>query len=309
MTNRRVRRVLLGCVLSNTLIASVGLASGGLTSAPSPVAASPTISASVLDELAASPDTTAAPVTTTAAPTITVPTTRASTTASTASHKKSPSAKAAAAAEGPTGIEPSVAPPGRIAPEQGSYAATFSGTASVNGDPEKVPSSGSVVFSPSGSDLSQTSPNVPGDVVLVQSYSAASTDLVSFSLGSGSTKKTFRPATPVTFLRYDATPGSTWSWQTKSTDNKTTVSTTGAVIGNRTVNVGGQDIATIEIETTITISGDVRGSATLTTWVSPAHRLPVKQHQVINATASGPFGFSARVASDITSVLTSLTPR
>src|SRR5262249_10538955 len=98
------------------------------------------------------------------------------------------------------------------------------------------------------------------------------------------------------------------SWSADSDDGATHISASGSVGGSKTMSVGGQSVSLIQVTTTLSISGDINGTATLTMWVSPALRLPVVQRQVINATMSSGYGLSNRFSSDVTQTLTSLTP-
>ena len=151
-------------------------------------------------------------------------------------------------------------------------------------------------------------PGTPGGVALTERFTPTETDLVSFELHASNVNKTFTPTSTATFLRYDAAPGTTWSWTANSSDGKTHVTANGAVTGYQTINVGGEDVPTIQIETDITISGDITGTAHLTTWVSPTHRLAVAERQQINAKQAAGYGFTAKFVSDIGAVLTSLSP-
>jgi hypothetical protein len=308
MTTDRVRRVLLGCALSNALIAGVGLVAATAPATITTATASPS-HASVLETPARPIETTAAPTTAvTIAPAAAPITTKQ--IASTTTRKKSPSTTPAVAVDDTSGIVSSAAPPvpARIAPDAGSYPATFSGSAKVDGSAQHVPSAGSLVFAATGDNLRQSSPGTPGDIQLTQHFVNNKSDLVSLQLKAGSVNKTFAPAGSAVFVRYDAPSGTTWSWTANSTDGKTHVSATVSVGGVRAFNVGSENVSTIQIDTSITISGDIAGTAHITTWVSPTYRLPIVQRQQINAKQAAGYGFSATFTSDITSTLTSLSP-
>ena len=64
----------------------------------------------------------------------------------------------------------------------------------------------------------------------------------------------------------------------------------------------------IEIVTELQITGDIKGSAQLTTWASPDYRLPLVQEQHIDAIARGLLGLSVRLVSDTVTTLRSVTP-
>ena len=310
MTTRRLRRVLLGCAVSNAVIAVAGLAAVSQPATAISTAAASPQHASVLDESASAPAVTAPPTTAVTAPPVTAPVTTTKQIAPTTPRKRASTATTAAAADDTSGMVSSAAPsdPSRIAPDAGSYPATFSGSANVDGSGQRVPSSGSMVFAAVGGDLRQSSPGTPGNVQLTQRYVSNETDLVSLQLKAGSLNKTITPSSPVAFLRYDSPAGTSWTWSATSTDGKTHVSATGTVGSGRTVNVGGVDVATTQTDMTITISGDITGTAHITTWVSPVYRLPVIQRQQINAKQSVGSGFSSTFTSDITTTLTSLSP-
>jgi hypothetical protein len=207
-----------------------------------------------------------------------------------------------------TGITSSAAPPtaSRIAPAAGHYAATLSGSASVNGRSQAVPASGSVVFTPTGSDLRQSSPDAPGDVKLTQRFSATEASLVSFQMKAGDATKVFTPSEPVTFIPYRS--AGSWSWSAASSDGATRISANAHLGGTKTMNVGGITVTVFEVVTSLSISGDINGTAELTVWASNEYRLPVVQRQVINAKGSSGYGFSTRLSSDVTQTLTQLTP-
>jgi hypothetical protein len=162
-----------------------------------------------------------------------------------------------------------------------------------------------MVLAASGSDLRQSSPNTPGDVVLTQRFSTEQSMLVSFQLKAGDTTKVFNPASPVTYLLYNAPQGTSWSWSATSTDGATKLSATGSVGGTQTIVVNGESVPVVQITTDLTISGDISGTAQITAWVSPTYRLPLIQRQVINANAATGYGFSSRLVSDVTQSLTS----
>lgn len=207
-----------------------------------------------------------------------------------------------------TGITSSAAPPtiARVAPDAGSYPATFSGSASINGRSQSVPSSGSVVFTATGSDLRQSSPNTPGDVKITQRFSTDKASLVSFQLKAGDATKVFTPASPVTFIPYGAAENTSWSWSASSSDGATHVSASARVGGSKMMTVDGTSVSAFEVVTSLTISGDITGTAELTLWVSNEYRLPLVQQQVISAKGSSGYGFSTRLASDVTQILTRL---
>lgn len=216
------------------------------------------------------------------------------------------------AAGNATGIALPAAPPtttpARVAPDAGDYPANFSGSASVNGRAQSFPSSGSMVFTPTGSNLRQSSPNTPGDVKITQHFSATRSSLVNFQMKASDSIKTFTPSSAATFIPFDAPGGTTWSWSATSDDGATHVSANSSIGGTQTMTVGGQPVSVFEVVTTLSMSGDINGTATITLWVSPQYRLPVQMRQVINAKGSSGYGFSTQLKSDVTQTLTQLTP-
>lgn len=303
--NTRLQRVLLTCVVSNALFGGAGLVLLNHSSAPSVVVASgkPTTT------IAAGPTTTVAP----AAPGAVIAPVPTATpaTSSPSSRKTTRTTSPAAAAVGDaTGIASSTAPSPaatRVSPDLGSYGVDIAGSASVGGRSQQVPTSGSVHFTAAGSNVRQTSPDAPGDLVLLQRFSGAKSELITLELTASKTHKTFTPSSPVTYLLYNAPSGTTWSWSAKSTDGKTTVNATGRVGGSKDITIGGVSIHAIEIVTDLQISGDINGTAELTTWASPEYRLPLVQHQHIDATARALLG-TTRLVSDTTTTLRSVQP-
>jgi hypothetical protein len=302
--NKRLQRVLLACVASNVVFGGAGLALLDHATAAGVVVASgkPTTTT-------AGPTTTVAPVVGAVATTAPIATPKA--TASPSSRKTTRTTSPAAAAVGDvTGIASSTAPstPARVGPDLGSYGVDIAGSASVGGRSQQVPTSGAVIFKSAGANIRQTSPDAPGDVVLLQRFSGAKSELVSLELTAGDTHKVFNPSSPVTYLLFNAPSGTSWSWSASSTDGKTNVSASGRVGGSKDVSIGGATVHVIEVVTTLKISGDIQGSAELTTWTSPDYRLPVIQHQHIDATARGLLGLSVRLLSDTTTTLRTITP-
>ena len=165
-----------------------------------------------------------------------------------------------------------------------------------------------MTFKSAADNVRQTSPNTPGSVVLLQHFSGAKSELVTLELTAGDSHKVFTPGSPVTYLLYNAPSGTSWSWSATSTDGKTKVTATGRIGGTKDITIGGVSVAAIEVVTQLTISGDINGNAELTTWASPEYRLPVVQHQHIDATARGVLGLSVRLVSDTTSTLRSVHP-
>lgn len=306
--NANIKRLLLGCVLSNAVIGVAGI--GVVQNGGAQVVASATVAPRVLTPGVTAATTIASTDTTGVSPLASAPAATPNKNSSTTRSPSRPSTTAAVAAGDVTGITSSAAPStpaARVAPITGTYPVTYRGTSSVAGKAQNIPATGTITFATSGDTIKQTSSNAPGNVVLVQRFSDAQAQLVSLQMSASDTTKTFSLSPPVTYLMFNSPAGTAWSWSANSTDGKTHIVASGKVEGTRDFTVGGMVVQTMEITTTLTISGDINGTAALTTWVSPQHRLPVAQHQVINATARKGL-FSAKVVSDVTTTLTRLSP-
>jgi hypothetical protein len=115
--------------------------------------------------------------------------------------------------------------------------------------------------------------------------------------------KEFRPSPAVLLVPDPAPTGVSWSWSAMSTDSKTRVRAGNQVLRTETVTIGGKKVSCAVLLTHLALSGDVTYSADITTWWSPDHRLPVKDHAVGNGTYGGiPF------KTDIATVMRSVTP-
>jgi hypothetical protein len=195
----------------------------------------------------------------------------------------------------------------KLQPAAGTYPLSISGSSSVDGKPSTVPSSGSLVIEQRGGDQQHRTVGVPGGLVLVQRASDAGVDLVSFSLSAGANTLTFRPPSPLAFVRTQ--PGASWSWSVRSTDGKVSLNQTASVSGGGSVNVGGTSVPAVTIDRTFTVSGALQGTVRLSTTVSTVDRLPLRTHQAINVKATVLGLLSTTVVSDATATLTSTTPR
>ncbi len=212
-------------------------------------------------------------------------------------------AAAAAAPAPPAKAEAQV----RLQPDAGSYPLRISGSSSVDGKAASVPSSGSLVVEQRGSEQQHRTVGVPGGLVLLQRANAGGVDLVSFSLTAGSKTLTFRPPSPLAFVRTD--PGASWSWSVRSSDGSVGLNQTASVASAGTVTVGGTSVPAVTVQRTFTVSGTVQGTVRLTSTVSTVDRLPLVQHEVIDVRATALGLLSTRVVSDTSATLTSTTPR
>lgn len=302
----RTRRLLFGCVVSNAVIGIAGLiALPAASTTLNASSATPTTIAATPSSIAAAPTS---EVTNSTAPAASASVPQTSSTPR--SHART-STTAAVSAGDVTGITSSAAPstaPARITPAAGNYPVAFSGTSSVNGKAQSVPATGTIYLTKSGNDVTQKSPDAPGDVVLVQRFSSNQASLVSLQLTASDTTKTFSMPSPVTYLLFNSPAGTSWNWTADSTDGKTHVSASGTVAGTENIVINGVTVPTVQLTTNITISGDITGTAQLTTWVSPSLRIPAKQRQVIDAKAKKGF-ITATLKSDVTTTLTKLAPQ
>lgn len=261
---------------------------------------------------APAPATAAAPATTTGA-------TPASTTsapdskarpAGAAAAKKTPASttRPSTASAAPT----SAAPVARLQPDAGTYPLAIAGSGSVDGRSTSVPGSGSlVVQQSSATDQTHRIDGLPGNLVLVQRATASGLDLVTFSLTAANRTITFRPPTPLAFVRTDAPVGTSWSWSVTSTDGRVSLSQRSTVTGIGSTNVGGTSLPAVTVSRVFTASGpDVEGTLQLDSTVSLAGRLPLVQRQALNVRAKALGGLlSTQIVSNITTTLTSTRPR
>jgi hypothetical protein len=189
------------------------------------------------------------------------------------------------------------APAAKVMPTPGRYSLYVSGTSSLNGAPQSVPQNGSYTITKTSDTDTETS----GDFKVVLRWAPDSASLVRLTIAQAN--KTFEPAQPVLFVPFPGTAGRAWEWTLTSTDGKTTVHQTSQITGAENIDVGGVAVPTFVVDSTLTFTGDLKGTARVTTWVSDAERLSIKTHTVTDVTL-GLF----RAQSDITTVLASLTP-
>lgn len=192
----------------------------------------------------------------------------------------------------------SPAPAARVQPTPGTYHVTTTGTASVNGQPQQVPPQGSFSIQ----QLNETDQRQTGEFELVIRWAPESASLVSMKIAAAN--KEFQPAQPVLYVPFPGDTGRNWEWTVTSTDGKTTMRQRSDITAQDTMNIDGQTVPVFVVETVATFSGDLTGTARLTSWVSPDYRLGLKQHSVIDVT----FNLAVRVQSDTTSTLVRLTP-
>ena len=249
----------------------------------------------------------AAPAAGPAATASTASTAPATSAAPTTKAKAAAAKPAAAAKAAPTTAAAAAPAAPRLQPTAGSYPLRISGTSTVDGRSSPLPSTGSLVITQQGGDQQHQMVGVPGGLVLVQRANASGVDLVSFNLAAGSKTLTFRPPSPLPYVRTQ--PGASWSWSVRSTDASVNLSLTANVTAGGSMNVGGTTVPTVTVQRVFAVSGDLSGSVQLTSTLSQVDRLPLVQQQVINVKATVLGLLSKTVVSNATATLTSTTPR
>ena len=151
----------------------------------------------------------------------------------------------------------------------------------------------------SDTDQRTTTPGGQGESIQTLRFLPDQIQLVSLEM-KGTFPKTFNG--PVMFAPVPADVGATWSWDLTSTDNLTHVHQSSRVDRTEPVVVGGQSVDTIVVETDLQITGDVNASGHLTSWASPAYKLSVRTHSILNVTTP------VQVSSDTTADLLDLRP-
>lgn len=240
-----------------------------------------------------------APASTGSTPPAAAPTAKAKPAGTTAATKGT----AAPAAGTPAAATPAKAAAPKLQPAAGTYPLSISGSSSAGA----VPGSGSLVVEQRGGDQQHRTVGVPGGLVLVQRANASGIDIVSFSLSAGSKALSFRPPSPLPYVRTEL--GASWSWSVRSTDGQVNLSQTASVSSGGSVTVGGTTVPTVTVQRVFTVSGAVQGTVRLTSTVSTVDRLPVRQHLAINVKAVVLGLQAGSVVSDTTATLTSTTPR
>jgi hypothetical protein len=209
-----------------------------------------------------------------------------------------------ASGTGATGTTVDTSPPStpqRIMPDTGTYTLAVTGSASLNGGtPQPAPPSATYkITQTSATDQHQT-----GDFELDLRWTPESASLLKLTLKQGGNAlKTFQPATPLLYTPFPGTVGRTWSWTVKSTDGKTTVSQVSNITKTEAVVIAGRSEPAFVVHTVLTLTGDVKGSVDLTSWMSSIYRVALRQHVVVDATY---LGFHA--TSDTTGQLVSVSP-
>lgn len=201
--------------------------------------------------------------------------------------------------------------PGKTAAQEatapGVYTLDSSGTVTLGNPGTPQDASGEVTLTvdpiKDGVQHSTLHSDSTGDTVQDLLVRDTGTYAASLKLTSPAFTKEFRPSPAVLLVPDPARVGASWSWSGRSTDGKTTVSTTNKIVRPETLTIGGQKVACFVISTRLILAGDVDYTADITTWWAPEHRLPVKDRAVGKGSYNG-FPFST----DITGVMRSVTP-
>jgi hypothetical protein len=197
----------------------------------------------------------------------------------------------------PAGSGDAPAPPG-LKPFAGTYTFHATGTTSLNGSASNVDAQAVATVE----DLSDTDQRTttsggggPGDQVQVLRYSNDKVELVSLEM-KGAVHKVFNG--PVLFAPVPGSIGQTWAWDLTSDDHLTHVHQSSRYDRTETVTVGGQSVDAVVVETDLSFSGDINGSGHLTSWVSMAYKMSVRNHSTLDATY-GTFHFTNDVTADL----------
>jgi hypothetical protein len=194
-------------------------------------------------------------------------------------------------------------PPG-LKPFVGSYRHHALGSATINGSAQPVDMETTTLIE----DISPTDQRVTasggqqGSTVQVMRFSADKVELVSLEM-KGALNKRFEPSPPALFAPVPAVVGRSWSWDATSTDKVTHIHQASRIDRTEQVSVGGQTVDVFVVETDLTITGDIKATGHITSWVSPAYKVPVRTHSTLKGSYAT-FTF----ASDVTSDLLSLRP-
>ena len=195
-------------------------------------------------------------------------------------------------------------PAGIKAAAPGTYTYKVTGTRTVGAPtPQKVDSTSTLKVDPlQGTDQHSSEQGDDGGGETVLRYQADGVYLVNLKL-TGPITKEFKLAPPGLAFPQPATVGKAWGWSAVSTDGKTTVNSNFKILRTETIQIGGEAVPTVVVETAVTTDGDVKSTSNGTMWVSEAYRLIVREDGKISGTYGG-FAFSG----DTSSVMQSTKP-
>jgi hypothetical protein len=186
----------------------------------------------------------------------------------------------------------------------GTYTYKVTGTMSVGTPtPQKVDTTSTLKVEPlQGTDQKSTTQTQQGGQETVLRFQPDGAYIVSLKL-TGAVTKEFVLNPPGLAFPQPATVNKAWSWNAKSTDGKTTVKSDFKILRTETIQIGGEAVPTVVVQTTVTTDGDIKSTSNGTMWVSEAYRLIVREDGKMNGTYGG-FAFS----SDTSSVMQSTKP-
>lgn len=156
---------------------------------------------------------------------------------------------------------------------------------------------------PGGSDQRSLRQGVGRTTEQVLRLDAGGAYVVSLRQSEQGITKEVRPSPPALALPADAGPGRTWSWRAMSTDGRTTVDSSFRAVRLEDVPVGSETVNALVVEVVLSLAGDVVSTSRQTLWVSPRHRMVVRQDEATDGRL-GAITFS----SSSSSRLLSLTP-
>jgi hypothetical protein len=190
---------------------------------------------------------------------------------------------------------------GRVLPEPGRYTLNVTGTSTLNGTAQAVPPTAEFVVEQLDDDRQRhRSPDPQGDTVQTLRVTPTALLLERMDLPAG---KSFVPPEPVQYAPIPVTVGALWTWSMRSTDGRTTLDHRSLVSGQESITVAGEQIETFVVETVLTLSGDLRGTISFTSWQSTKYGLVARRHTITDVSL-GLF----RLTGDTTAELASLTP-
>ncbi|HVF19061.1 MAG TPA: hypothetical protein VNA14_02325 [Mycobacteriales bacterium] len=203
----------------------------------------------------------------------------------------------------------SSAPPGPQAKARsaapGRYTLDVTGT--FRTDTGETPTNGEATLTidpPTGDDQhSSLAAGQTGSTEQTVRFTATAIELVQLKIGSPGFVKEFRPVRPVLLLPQPPTVGRSWSWTVVSTDGATTASLTAKVARTETVVIGGEQVASTVVHSTLKLTGDITATSVMDTWYADRYHVSVKDHAVTDGQYGG-----FRFHSDTTMVLRSTKP-
>jgi hypothetical protein len=188
----------------------------------------------------------------------------------------------------------------------GTYTLDTSGSVSYGTPPQHKDASGThtlVVSALAADSQTFTRKNDGGGSQLTFHVRASGTYLADLQLTSPAFTKEYRPAAAVLYVPDPANVGTNWSYSGKTTDGKSTITSSNKVTGATSLTIGGKKVLCAVLTSHLVLSGDIDYTADVTTWWSPEYRLPVKDRSI----GKGRYG-GVPFSSDTTNVMRSVTP-